>query len=154
MRQITDFSAKIKCFIFFNLGTALKLIYIYAMELNNEDVQSISEARAASNAAIAAADAKAVALYWMDDIHVQSGEGGQYYGKKELLQIFTAMFRKDPPRFSRVPIDIKIGASGVLAWEQGSWSYQNAPFRGSYAAMWRKNGDEWLIQSELFVSLD
>ncbi|SFE91812.1 Ketosteroid isomerase homolog [Pedobacter antarcticus] len=146
--------AKIKRFQGLNLGRGVKLIYIYNMEQTSKDVLDIFAARAASNAAIAAADAKAVAAFWMDDIHVQSGEGGQYKGKKELEQIFFSMFKKDPPLFARNPEEVILGESGILAWEKGNWSYQTAPFRGFYAAMWRKIGNRWLIQSELFVSLD
>lgn len=124
------------------------------METSNKEAGLILEARRASNEAIARADAVAVAAFWMDDIHVQSGEGGQYQGKKELEQVFTQMFKEDPPVFFRKPEEIVIGDSGMLAWESGRWAYQTAPFHGNYAAMWRKKGGHWLIQSELFVSLD
>ncbi|KIO76337.1 hypothetical protein TH53_15385 [Pedobacter lusitanus] len=124
------------------------------MSQKENEVTAIQKARANSNQAILNADAAGVARYWMDDIVVISGEGGQYAGKKVLLEVFTEMFEVSPPVFERIPATITIGDSGVLAWETGCWNYKTEKFRGNYAAMWRRINGEWLTQSELFVSLD
>ena len=118
------------------------------------DLQYIREARAASNAAIARHDAEGVAKYWMNDILVISGEGGQYSGRNVLLKTFRKMFSGSPSIFERLPAEIIIAGSGILAWETGSWQYLNENLRGNYSAMWRKINGKWLTQSELFVSLD
>ncbi len=123
--------------------------------MNQQDeVKIIEQARENSNAAILKADAAGVAQYWMDDIIVISGEGGQYVGKDILLEVFTEMFQVNPPVFERLPSVITIGDSGELAWETGKWNYKTEKFRGNYSAMWRKIKGTWLTQSELFVSLD
>jgi ketosteroid isomerase-like protein len=114
----------------------------------------IRQSRLDSNKAILRCDVPALAKYWMDDMIVISGEGGQYIGKKKLIDVFTQMFRDHPPVFERIPNEIIIGDSGILAWETGEWNYKTESFRGNYSAMWRKVDGRWLIQSELFVSLD
>lgn len=124
------------------------------MDQKQNEVKIIQASRENSNAAILKADAAGVAQYWMDDIIVISGEGGQYAGKKLLLKVFTEMFQEDKPVFERIPSVITIGDSGVLAWETGEWNYKTEKFRGNYSAMWRKIKGKWLTQSELFVSLD
>lgn len=118
------------------------------------DIRYIREARAASNAAIARHDADGVARYWMNDIVVISGEGGQYTGKNVLLKTFKKMFSNSASIFERLPAEIIIAESGILAWETGTWHYFNEKLRGNYSAMWRQVNGKWLTQSELFVSLD
>lgn len=122
--------------------------------MQNKDIEMIREARAASNAAIARQDAEGVAKFWMNDIVVISGEGGQYYGRSVLLKTFKKMFASSPATFERQPATIIIAKSGILAWETGNWRYSTGDMYGNYSAMWRKINGKWLTQSELFVSLD
>ncbi len=119
-----------------------------------QQAAEIRLARQHSNTAILNGNVAGVAQYWMDDMIVISGEGGQYIGKKILVEVFTEMFAENPPVFERIPETITIGDSGILAWETGTWNYKTASFRGNYSAMWRKVKGKWLTQSELFVSLD
>ncbi|MCX2480108.1 nuclear transport factor 2 family protein [Pedobacter sp. MC2016-15] len=119
-----------------------------------EAIEIIRQSRYNSNTAIREHNVAGVSKYWMDDMVVISGEGGQYIGKKALVAVFTDMFAADPPVFERIPSEIIIGDSSILAWETGSWNYKTEPFRGNYSAMWRKVNGIWLMQSELFVSLD
>jgi len=124
------------------------------MDLQQKEIEEIRLSRQNSNTAIASQDVVGVSAYWMDDMIVISGEGGQYIGKEALIDVFTDMFSEDPPVFERNPSEIVIGNSGILAWETGTWHYKTANFRGNYSAMWRKVKGRWLTQSELFVSLD
>jgi ketosteroid isomerase-like protein len=124
------------------------------MQTKEKDETYIRSARAASNAAIAKHDGDGVARYWMKDIVVISGEGGQYSGKTRLLSTFKKMFANSPSIFERLPSEVIIGESGVLAWETGTWNYTNESLHGNYSAMWRKINGIWLTQSELYVSLD
>lgn len=119
-----------------------------------KEIKIIQLARINSNTAILNGDVAGVSQYWMDDMVVISGEGGQYIGKKLLLKVFTEIFAENPPVFERIPSVITIGDSGVLAWETGTWNYKTEKFRGNYSAMWRKINGKWMTQSELFVSLD
>ena len=120
----------------------------------NKDEADIRRARGASNAAIAAHDADGVARFWMKDIVVISGEGGQYSGKARLLSTFRKMFADSPSVFERLPSEVIIGESSILAWETGKWHYKNERLHGNYSAMWRRINGVWLTQSELYVSLD
>lgn len=124
------------------------------MDVKATAIQDIKQRRESSNQAIANQDTAGIAQYWMEDIIVISGEGGQYIGKKELQRVFKEMFVSDPPVFVRNPLEVIIGDSGILAWETGTWFYLTDSFRGNYSAMWRKLNGSWFIQSELFVSLD
>jgi len=124
------------------------------MQAKEKDETYIREARAASNAAIARHDADGVARYWMKDIVVISGEGGQYAGKARLLSTFKKMFEASKSVFERIPSEIVIAESGNLAWETGKWNYKNERLHGNYSAMWRNINGTWLTQSELYVSLD
>jgi len=124
------------------------------MNQQQKEIESITLARKNSNASILKHDVSGVSKYWMDDMIVISGEGGQYVGKKLLLKVFTEMFAENPPVFERIPSLITIGDSGILAWETGTWNYKTDKFRGNYSAMWRKVNGTWMTQSELFVSLD
>jgi len=124
-------------------------------EIEWSGADEILNSRNASNAAIIKKDVAGVAKYWMDDIVVISGEGTSYAGKKQLFKVWTEMFAvKVPPVFERLPEEIVMGDSKVIAWEKGTWNYKNETFRGNYAAMWRKINGVWMTQSELFVSLD
>lgn len=123
-------------------------------ELKETEVHLICQSRIYSNSAIAKQDVNGIAQFWMDDMIVISGEGGQYIGKDVLIEVFNQMFEEDSPVFERIPAEIIIGNSGILAWETGTWNYKTDSFRGNYSAMWRKINGRWLTQSELFVSLD
>lgn len=124
------------------------------MQDKENDEAFIRDARARSNKAIADQDAEGVAQFWMKDIVVISGEGGQYLGKNTLLKVFKKMFALSPSVFERLPSEVIIAESGILAWETGSWNYKTERLRGNYSAMWRKVNGRWLTQAELFVSLD
>lgn len=119
-----------------------------------QEEEKIRLSRMDSNMAISNQDVAGVAKYWMEDIVVISGEGGQYCGKAKLLKAWREMFSGKAPLFERLPSAIEIGDSGILAWETGIWNYKNDPYRGNYSAMWRKIDGVWLTQSELFVSMD
>ncbi|PSK87415.1 YybH family protein [Taibaiella chishuiensis] len=127
---------------------------IAALSAQQQDENYIREARKTSNAAISKLDVAGVAQYWMDNIVVISGEGGQYAGKKLLMKVWKEMFAAQAVIFERLPSEIRIGEGGILAWEQGIWRCTNDPMHGNYAAMWRKINGKWMTQSELFVALD
>ena len=124
------------------------------MQDKQKDEAQIREARGEYNAAIAKHDAEASSRFWMKDIIVISGEGGQFSGRNTMLKTFKKMFANSSSVFERIPTDIIVAESGILAWETGNWKYLKEPLWGNYSAMWRKINGKWLIQSELFVSLN
>jgi uncharacterized protein (TIGR02246 family) len=124
------------------------------------DERTIRRLRADFNGAIAAHDLSALPKFWRDDIQVTTGAGRQLPGRDALRAAFEAIFA-DPTfvAYTRTPDRLELNASGVRAAESGHWLGQwKKPdgvmeWRGTYLAMWRKENGQWLIQSELYVSL-
>ncbi|TDO23298.1 YybH family protein [Pedobacter duraquae] len=114
----------------------------------------IKAARLDSNACILKKDVAGVAKYWLQDFVQIAGDGSHTTGKTQLIKDWKYMFSQSSPVFERLPNEITISDRGDLAWEQGTWNYKTAPYRGNYAAMWKKVNGRWLTQSELYVSLD
>ena len=122
------------------------------MELT--EAKTIRAARLDSNACILKKDVAGVAKYWLSDFVQIAGDGSHTIGKTQIVKDWQYMFSQSTPVFERLPGEIRISESGDLAWEQGTWNYKTAPYRGNYAAMWRKVNGSWFTQSELYVSLD
>lgn len=117
--------------------------------------------RAASNAAIAAHDAKAVASFVEDDVQITTGNGDKFQGRKSLRERFEEHFRGRPDLvFVRTPDEIRISRAAPLASERGQWvgrwTEHGRPveLRGVYQAMWRQRGGQWRIAAEQFVLLE
>jgi len=122
--------------------------------MDSAEANTIKAARLDSNACILKKDVAGVAKYWLNDFVQIAGDGSHTQGKTQLIKDWKYMFAQSSPVFERIPDAVKISEGGDLAWEQGTWNYKTAPYRGNYAAMWRKVNGKWLTQSELYVSLD
>lgn len=121
----------------------------------------IRRLRAASNAAIAAHDAKAVASFVEDDVQITTGNGDKFQGRKAMRDRFAEHFRGRPDLvFVRTPEQIDVSRAVPLASERGAWIGQwteggaKVEIRGVYQAMWRERGGQWRIAAELFVLLE
>lgn len=117
--------------------------------------------RAASNAAIAAHDAKTVASFVEDDVQITTGNGDKFQGRKALRERFEEHFRGRPDLvFVRTPEKIEVSQAAPLASERGEWvgrwteAGRTVELRGVYQAMWRQRGGQWRIAAELFVLLE
>ena len=118
-------------------------------------VEWIKSLRSASNTAIAAHDIGKLSEFLLDDAVLVRGNSTQAVGKKQIMAEWKKLFDDNPKvLFVRTPTEIVISASDTLAWENGTWkaehSYSNG---GNYSAMWKKRGNSWKIQAELFVAL-
>jgi ketosteroid isomerase-like protein len=118
----------------------------------------IRDARARSNAAIAAHDPAAMAKEWMDDVHVTSSTSVQTAGRAANQARMAQQFARRPDTiYVRKPKTIEILAGWSVASERGEWigSWTEPDGRmtigGTYLAQWRQVGSQWLIQAELFV---
>lgn len=125
-----------------------------SIDISNEDVAYIHQAREISNAAIARKDVKLVSSFWLDDFVQIAGDGSHTKGKKKIVQDWNYMFATSSPVFERLPEEITIADSGKYACEKGRWIYKTDSFYGSYTAMWRKIKGRWMTQCELYVSLN
>ena len=122
------------------------------------DEKLIRDARARSNAAIAAHDPPAIAQAWMDDLHVVSSTGAQTAGRKANQQRMAEQFARRPDTiYVRKPITIDVNPKWAVASERGEWTGGwtepdgKMTIGGTYLAQWRKISGQWLIQAELYV---
>jgi len=144
-------------------GSALVLLIFlldFSGKLTGDDEQTIRRLRADFNRAIAAHDAITLPKYWREDVHVTTGAGRSLSGRDEARAAFEAIFADAAfITYTRTPGRVELSASGVRAAESGHWLGQwkkpdgTMEWRGTYLAMWRKGDGQWLIQSELYVSL-
>jgi uncharacterized protein (TIGR02246 family) len=144
-------------------GSALILIVFlldFSGKRTGDDEQAIRLLRADFNRAIAAHDASALPKFWREDVHVTTGAGRQLQGRDAVRAAFEAIFADATfITYTRTSNGIELSASGVRAAESGHWLGQwkkadgTMEWRGTYMAMWRKEKGQWLVQSELFVSL-
>ncbi len=144
-------------------GSAL-VMFIFLLDSSGKqtsvDEQTIRRLRAEFNRAIAAHDAGTLPKFWRGDFNVTTGAGRILSGRDAVRAAFETIFA-DPTfiAYTRTPARVELSASGVRAAESGHWLGQwkkpdgMMEWRGNYMAMWRKENDQWLIQSELYVSL-
>ena len=124
----------------------------------SEDERLIREARARSNAAIAAHDLDGIARAWMPDVHVVSSTSAQTAGSQGNRQRMAQQFKNRPDTiYVRTPNTVDVFAPWNVASERGEWIGRwtepdgKLEIGGTYQAQWRKIDDRWLIQAELFV---
>jgi ketosteroid isomerase-like protein len=122
------------------------------------DERLIREARARSNAAIAARDPAQIARVWMDNVHVVTSTSAQATGRIANQQRFVEQFKNRPDTvYVRTPAAIEIYPAWNVAAERGEWTggWTDADGKltigGTYLVQWRKINGEWLIQAELYV---
>jgi len=122
------------------------------------DEQLIREARARSNAAIAAHDPAAMARLWMPDVHVVRSTGTQVAGRERNQERMAQQFATRPDTvYVRQPSAIEVYAPWGMAAERGEWTGRwtepdgAVETAGTYMAQWRRVDGQWLIQAELYV---
>ncbi len=115
----------------------------------------ISNARSATNKAIAEHDLESLIAYYTDDIIIIRGDGNVMQTKDAAENTWRKMFTEQPTvSFIRNPDEIIISSNNLLAWEKGNWIGINTySSGGNYAAMWCYNNNLWKIKAELFVAL-
>jgi ketosteroid isomerase-like protein len=136
----------------------LSTLNVLAVAQGSPDERMIREARARSNAAIAAHDLTAIAAEWMTDLHVVSSTSAQTAGRDANQARFAAQFKNRPDTvYVRSPQSIDVYASWDVAAERGEWTGKwtepdgAMTIGGTYLAQWRKVNGRWLIQGELYV---
>ena len=122
------------------------------------DEQRIRDARARSNAAIAAHDVDVVSRFWMDNVQVVTSTGVSDAGRDLNRARIAGIFKERPDVvYVRTPETVEIFEAWNVASERGRWTGQWTQsdgitrIGGTYLAQWRKVNGEWLIQAELFV---
>ena len=145
------------------IAGAAVILLLFLLDFSGKqsgDEQAIRRLRGDFNAAIAAHDPAALSKFLREDIHVTTGAGRQLPGLSAVRAAFEAIFADASfITYTRTPDRVELNSSSLLAAESGHWVGRwkkpdgTMEWRGNYMAMWRKENGQWLIQSELYVSL-
>jgi len=113
---------------------------------------AIRARRRLTNRLIAEKAAQRLRPFFVADARLIAGDGGLILGAQAIVEAFAAQFRE--PGFVpyvRTPERVELDAAGDRAAETGRWT--GAGMSGAYMAAWRKVTGQWVIESELFVTL-
>jgi ketosteroid isomerase-like protein len=122
---------------------------------------AIRARRRLTNKLIAAHEAARLKPFLAQDVKVIVGDGGLITGAEAVVEAFAAQF-KDPAfiAYLRTPETVELDQAGVRAAEAGRWvgTWRNpggeSRMSGTYLACWRKVMGQWVIESEMFVTLE
>jgi hypothetical protein len=113
---------------------------------------AIRARRRLTNKLIAAREAQRLRPFFAADARVIPGGGGLILGADDIVEAFAQQFRE--PGFiayARTPDSVEVDAGEEIAAETGRWTGNG--MSGAYMAAWRKVTGQWVIESELFVTL-
>jgi ketosteroid isomerase-like protein len=118
---------------------------------------AIRARRRLTNKLIAAHDAARLRPFFAADANVIVGDGSLILGAEAVIQAFAGQFA-DPAfiAYERTTERVALDADGARAAEHGRWIgtwKDSPPMSGDYLAVWRKVTGQWLIESELYVTL-
>ena len=117
---------------------------------------AIRSRRRLTNKLIAAHEAARLKPFFAPDVRLIVGDGGLILGADRVVEAFAAQFA-DPDfvTYVRTPERVELDAAGERAAEHGRWSadWKRQDLAGSYLAVWRKSLGQWVIESELYVTL-
>lgn len=114
--------------------------------------------REASNQALRAFNEELNNTFMTDEVLITTGAGTLLSGKSALREYIHNA--KGPKMYwIRTPDEVLVNPKTNLAWETGTWKgyYKDSDepvVGGKYSAQWTKASGTWLIQSQLFVTLE
>ena len=122
-------------------------------------VENVRLQRQVFNRAIVEKDIQGVENVLHEDVILITGTNSDVYsGAKAQVSLWTGDF-SDPDRavYARTPKCIRVSPILPIALEYGGWRGERlittVDFAaGSYAAKWRRTGDRWLLESEIFAT--
>lgn len=121
---------------------------------------SIRLRRAAFNRALAEADIAAIGPILAPNVVLVTGtDSAVIAGRKAQLQVWKREFgARSRIVYVRMPDTIVASTVEPIALEHGKWrgtsSTSGEVFAsGDYSAKWRKAGEDWIIEAEIFVTL-
>ena len=112
--------------------------------------------RKLTNKLIAAHDAARLRPFFAPDVKLIVGDGDLILGADAVLQAFAAQFAEpDFVDYVRETGGVELDASTGRAAEHGRWTgrWKDREMGGTYLAVWRKVTGQWVIESELYVTL-
>lgn len=117
---------------------------------------AIRARRRLTNKLIAAHDAQRLRPFFAKDVRLIVGDGALVLGVDEVVSAFAAQFA-DPSfkTYVRESASVELDADGARAAEHGRWTayWGETTMTGTYLAVWRKLTGQWVIESELYVTL-
>jgi hypothetical protein len=112
--------------------------------------------RRLTNRLIAAHDAARLKPFFAPDVKLIVGDGAMVLGVAAVMDAFAAQFAEPGfVAYLREPERVELDAAGARAAEHGRWTgrWQDREMTGTYLAVWRKVTGQWVIESELYVTL-
>jgi ketosteroid isomerase-like protein len=117
---------------------------------------AIRARRRLTNKLIAAHEAARLRPFFAADVKLIVGDGALILGLDAVIEAFAAQFA-DPAfvDYRRETEGVEIDAAGARAAERGRWTgrWRDAEMSGTYLAVWKKVTGQWVIESELYVTL-
>lgn len=117
---------------------------------------AIRARRRLTNKLIAAHEAARLKPFFAADARLIAGDGGLILGADQIVAAFDGQFR-DPDfiDYVRTPDSVEIDQASERAAEAGRWvaHWKAGEMSGTYLACWKKQTGQWVIESELFVTL-
>ena len=113
--------------------------------------------RRLTNKLIAAHEAPRLRPFLDPRVNLISGDGGLICGVEAVVAAFAGQFR-DPAfqTYVRATETVTLDVAGDRAAETGRWTahWTGAPeMSGTYLACWKKAVGQWVIESELYITL-
>ena len=113
--------------------------------------------RKLTNRLIAAHDAARLKPFFDPAARVITGDGSPIDGAAAILETFAVHFAEPAfVAYARTTATVSVNPAGDRAAERGDWvgTWQGrAPMSGTYLAAWKKVTGQWVIESELYVTL-
>lgn len=121
---------------------------------------AIRARRKLTNRLIAAHDAPRLRPFLDPGVTLIAGDGSVLSGAAAVLAAFEAQFR-DPAfvAYVRTTDKVALDNQGARAAETGAWTALwrgagEATLAGTYLACWKKTHGQWVIESELYITLE
>jgi ketosteroid isomerase-like protein len=116
--------------------------------------------RAAFNRALADGDLAAIGAFLAPEVVLVAGtDSALITGRKAQLLAWKREFAAaERSIYTRTPGTITLSPVAPIAFEQGQWQGVAAQggavlASGDYTAKWRRLGDDWVIEAELYLTL-
>lgn len=122
--------------------------------------QAILARRRLTNKLISAHDAARLKPFFDSKINLISGDGSILLGRVAVIEAFATQFQ-DPAfiTYVRTPESVRLDAGEMRAAEAGGWiarwrgAQGEVAMSGTYLACWKKSVGQWVIESELYITL-
>lgn len=117
---------------------------------------AIRARRKLTNKLIAAHDAARLAPFFAEDARLIAGDGGLLLGAAAIIEAFAGQFGDPEFRtYVRQTERVELDHGRQRAAESGRWTadWAGSGMSGVYLACWRKQTGQWVIESELFITL-